>query len=742
MQSTLNTLDTKELVDYDNLNIVTRPRPPRRRQSGISLVPFRPYVKCLSSVRQPFSFANGYDKWMVTGSDEVFFTQPNARCIGSLIDDCDISDVIRWDIEGESTRLPMMCKLWMIVDGAVVERGKPHLVQDAAVQVFSAGRNLRAIIAAQQRYGQVSTSSTSDRRRRQSWHDVNEYHSVPYYQYTTSVHAEFQKSIQCDMDNEQSTSKPEVLSDVEEETVDDENIKDYKRENLRETIHHPSLLHVRAHVSITTQTESRFNDRSTSIDLQFIRMFNLNLETNELLLSSIVNPYQRALSSTSITETISFYRHGIEYKHRAISTGDDFPHWWLRLTTDLLLSDSITNQTEEKEKPKFPPPSPRQDQSVQTDLEKSRPTSSTRSSRIPKSSSSTTTSTHYEFIDEIDDGNNAKRILTYSGNNSHRIGSHSSDGQFENVSIHNHRSPNRQLTLSKHSDSDYHTFITTLNEQQQSYSTPEHHHHHHTRVICPCSSNDITRVRTKTSESTTTVLLASLLERYEKTLRERQRAMAIANEQLVDIDDVLRRYRGKTENSAVTTQSNTAMELYRDISFLSTQSKEDRPSITITNLIKDKYREMPEITSKEMIQGYIPSPRLHLTNTIITTPRQRQPRFVNSSKVLVRPDYCDLCLIDHNTSSAWIRYNERRIEELHKRIDLMLQIDDNEEAHLLLSTPTNLTTATVSQRIDDAMMRRPRYRSRLLHYPDHISKFSSIIDKVKIKEKTPVDFEK
>jgi hypothetical protein len=114
MQSTLNTLDTKELIDYDNLNIVTRPRPPRRRQSGASLVPFRPYVKCLTSIRQPFSFANGYDKWMVQGRDEVFFTQPNARCIGSLIDDCDISDVIRWDIEGESTRLPMMCKLWMI----------------------------------------------------------------------------------------------------------------------------------------------------------------------------------------------------------------------------------------------------------------------------------------------------------------------------------------------------------------------------------------------------------------------------------------------------------------------------------------------------------------------------------------------------------------------------------------------------------------------------------------------------
>ena len=166
------------------------------------------------------------------------------------------------------------------------------------------------------------------------------------------------------------------------------------------------------------------------------------------------------------------------------------------------------------------------------------------------------------------------------------------------------------------------------------------------------------------------------------------------------------------------------MELYRDISYLSTQAKVDRPpSITITNLIKDKYREMPEITSEEMIQGYVPSPRLHLTNTIITAPRQRQPRFTNTSRVLVRPDYCDLCLTDHTTSSAWIRYNERRIEDLHKRIDLMLQIEDNDEAHLLLSLPPILTTATVSQRIDDVLMQKPRYRSRLLHYPDHIGKF-------------------
>jgi len=63
------------------------------------------------------------------------------------------------------------------------------------------------------------------------------------------------------------------------------------------------------------------------------------------------------------------------------------------------------------------------------------------------------------------------------------------------------------------------------------------------------------RTRTKSSESTSTTLLASLLERYERTLRQRQRAFAIVNDELLDIDHVLKRYREKTQNS-LTTQSN------------------------------------------------------------------------------------------------------------------------------------------------------------------------------------------
>ena len=80
------------------------------------------------------------------------------------------------------------------------------------------------------------------------------------------------------------------------------------------------------------------------------------------LLIHIVVLYHQNYSS----ETIPVYQNGRQYKHQSISTGDDYPLWWLQLTTDLILSDSITNQTEEKEK-SLPPPSPRQDQSVQTD---------------------------------------------------------------------------------------------------------------------------------------------------------------------------------------------------------------------------------------------------------------------------------------------------------------------------------------------------------------------------------------
>jgi hypothetical protein len=120
---------------------------------------------------------------------------------------------------------------------------------------LTAGRNLRAIIAAHQQYNQTSITTASNRRRRQSWHDVNEYHSVPYYQYTYPNHTGFQRSIQCDMDNEQLRSKLEALSDVEEEIVNENKIKNVKQEYVKQTTHHLTVPQDRAKVLITTHTE-------------------------------------------------------------------------------------------------------------------------------------------------------------------------------------------------------------------------------------------------------------------------------------------------------------------------------------------------------------------------------------------------------------------------------------------------------------------------------------------------------
>jgi len=42
-------------------------------------------------------------------------------------------------------------------------------------------------------------------------------------------------------------------------------------------------------------------------------------------------------------------------------------------------------------------------------------------------------------------------------------------------------------------------------------------------------------------------MLTTLLERYQRTLQQRQRATAIVNNQLLDIDDLLKRYRQKIQ---------------------------------------------------------------------------------------------------------------------------------------------------------------------------------------------------
>lgn len=213
----------------------------------------------------------------------------------------------------------------------MVERGKPHLVQDAAVQVFTAGRHLRSIVSAERQ----ANDRVSSRHRRQSWHDLPEYHSVPYHQYTRAMHSGTEISVQCDLDRPYSSGQQETLLEMEEEVIEGDRMP--LKERLRSSIE-PSLpITGRVRVSTMTQTDD-----------QLSRMFNLHLETNEILLSSLVNPFRRVTNSTlGIADDFGC--------HRSTSTGDDYPPDWSRVSTSFLLS----NRAVEEKETRSSSPSPR-----------------------------------------------------------------------------------------------------------------------------------------------------------------------------------------------------------------------------------------------------------------------------------------------------------------------------------------------------------------------------------------------
>ena len=160
-------------------------------------------------------------------------------------------------------------------------------------------------------------------------------------------------------------------------------------------------------------------DRSTSIDQDFLRMFNLHLETNEILLSTIVDPYRLALPSDEPFQRRFIDRRGIERRHQSVSTGDDYPRCWLRLSTDQLLTDEIfdrNDETNSKEKrPPSPFRSPRLERVAQTDPPRSRSLSPPlRLPTIQRSSPRTTIINRFEIVDQIDLGSRESRYSTRS----------------------------------------------------------------------------------------------------------------------------------------------------------------------------------------------------------------------------------------------------------------------------------------------------------------------------------------
>jgi hypothetical protein len=114
----------------------------RVRKLSDSSVHYEPQPKTLTSVVNETYFTNGKPSAQneyiseiqeIIGQKRDLYSK-TIRSIGTSLKNCDQSDMISIDIDPESTRLPLMCKLMIIVEGAAFERGTRVLVRDAGVQ--------------------------------------------------------------------------------------------------------------------------------------------------------------------------------------------------------------------------------------------------------------------------------------------------------------------------------------------------------------------------------------------------------------------------------------------------------------------------------------------------------------------------------------------------------------------------------------------------------------------------------
>lgn len=324
-------------------------------------------------------------------------------------------------------------------------------------------------------------------------------------------------------------------------------------------------------------------------------MYNLNLQTNENLLSPVANPNIHYNGPPTTWEINSFDQAGRQHKNQSISTGDDYPQWWLQLSTNIILSERITRQGETKliEEQRIPPasplpvvlPSPRSvhEQSVQTDVTTSPAKdrrSPSKSTHVSNASSPLNMSSQYQFIDYYDDGNNNFRLPVYPEHRSRveeeflsrNFDRHFSvrlcfqhDSQTDNAVRGNEYSngyvinpdserKHRTTSTSKHSETDYNTFASDLN--RGGYSTPDN------RRLSVSQHTSFNEAKANSSRRTpnpaANVSVDDLLERYERTFRDRQRALTIINNQSMFIDDLIEKYRGKLNNSSSSSATNNA----------------------------------------------------------------------------------------------------------------------------------------------------------------------------------------
>jgi hypothetical protein len=148
-----NALDALDNIDamYNSLRQLSSAsaitKQVRLRKLSQSSIPFTNVQKELTFTLNPVYFTNGKaspSQLDVCEVQEIIGARRDLhsnkiKSIGTSLKNCVQSDMISIDIDPESTRLPLMCKLMIIVEGAAYERGTRVLVCDASTQCDTLG---------------------------------------------------------------------------------------------------------------------------------------------------------------------------------------------------------------------------------------------------------------------------------------------------------------------------------------------------------------------------------------------------------------------------------------------------------------------------------------------------------------------------------------------------------------------------------------------------------------------------
>jgi hypothetical protein len=100
---------------------------------------FKDYSKLLTATLLPTHYVDaarsGQDRGWALADNGFDLYRAKVRCIGTKLADCDFGEPVFLDFEPLSTRVQLMCKLMIIIQGACLERaGPPKHVQDRCIQ--------------------------------------------------------------------------------------------------------------------------------------------------------------------------------------------------------------------------------------------------------------------------------------------------------------------------------------------------------------------------------------------------------------------------------------------------------------------------------------------------------------------------------------------------------------------------------------------------------------------------------